>query len=300
MVFIMNPAQLDFTSLRIFIAVARTGSISAGAAQVHLSPSAVSKRVAELEEHAGAPLLFRGQSGVALTPAGTTLLDHALRLEQSVHHLASAMEDYARGVAGHVRVLANPSALYQGLPARIANFRRAYPSVKVEVEERLSAEVARAVRERRAEIGVFAANVKCEDLVLVPFGVDRLVLAVPTDHPLATRNSMYLREALDYDFVSQFDSFALNSVLTITATEEGRAPKINSLMRGYGSICCMVSAGLGVSVLPESAVMSELKAGKLKIVYLEDGWASRPLVVAISDESGMSAAVRALRGFLTE
>lgn len=154
----MNANHFDLTSLRIFVAVAQSGSISAGAHAASLSIAAVSKRVAELESLTGSSLFVRLPSGVQLTPAGHALLHHALQVQQSVERMACDLDDFAQGLAGQVRVLTTSSAIVQGLPLRLKAFSAGYPSIRIDLEERLSGEVVRAVLERKADLGIFTDN----------------------------------------------------------------------------------------------------------------------------------------------
>src|SRR5690606_20954923 len=118
----MNPNHSDVTSLRIFLAVARAGPISAGASQGNLSVAAVGRRVAALAASVGTPLLYRGATGIEITPAGVTLQRHANDIQAALERLASEMDDYAEGLTGHVRIAANPSAVLQGLPEKLGKF----------------------------------------------------------------------------------------------------------------------------------------------------------------------------------
>ncbi|AQH90279.1 LysR family transcriptional regulator [Bordetella pertussis] len=102
----MNPARFDLVTLALFVAVARQGSISAGARQSHLAVGAASKRISDLESALGTPLLYRTAAGVELTDAGQACLAHAVRVLQEVEHMAGVLSDFAQGVRGQVRIAA--------------------------------------------------------------------------------------------------------------------------------------------------------------------------------------------------
>ena len=294
----MNPNHIDVTSLRVFLAVVQHGSISGGAADSNLSVAAVSKRIADLEASAGVELIVRGARGVEITQAGHELADHAREILDSLERLAGVMSDYSSGVAGYVRIYANPSAVLQGLPEKVFRFTQDYPRVRVEVEEQLSAEVIEALRDRKAEIGIFAGNINYDGVHVSPFGSDRLTLIMTPDHPLAKHDTVHLRDALNYDFVSQVDAATLNSVLLMTAKEEGRPLKLRHLMRGYDAVCRMVAAGLGLAVVPESAVDNNKRYDGLHMVGLADSWACRPLLIGVRDPRHSLAVVRLMLSYL--
>src|SRR3546814_20591769 len=96
----MNLARFDLVTLSLFIAVARQGSISAGARQSHLAVAAASKRISDLEIAFGTPLLYRPAGGVELTGAGEGFLHHSLRVVPERGQVNRSLSAYAFGVAG--------------------------------------------------------------------------------------------------------------------------------------------------------------------------------------------------------
>ena len=139
--------RLDLTSLQLFVAASECGSIGRAAEHEYLAASAASKRIADLEHALGTPLFYRRARGVELTPAGQTLLHHARAVRFSLERMQAELGEFAEGVRGHVRVHANISAIVQFLPEDLAGFARAHPEVKIDLNEALSADVVRAVRE---------------------------------------------------------------------------------------------------------------------------------------------------------
>src|SRR4029079_2377793 len=97
----INPARVDFVTLRLFCAVARSGSITKGAQACHLALSAASRRLADLEAASGTRLLDRRAQGIVLTPAGHVALQHATRLFQGFEQFGSELREYSRGAKGH-------------------------------------------------------------------------------------------------------------------------------------------------------------------------------------------------------
>lgn len=129
--------RLDFTTLQLFVAVGEAGSIGRAAAREALAASAVSKRLSELEALAGVPLLLRHARGVALTPAGQSLLRHAQEALFGLEKMQAALGEYASGARGPVRVHASISAVVQFLPDDLGRFVRENADVKIELQEAL-------------------------------------------------------------------------------------------------------------------------------------------------------------------
>jgi DNA-binding transcriptional LysR family regulator len=149
---VMHP--YDPTSLRLFVAVCEERNIALAAQREAIVPSAVSKRIAQMEAQAGTPLLARGRRGVAVTAAGETLWRYAREALQLLDRMQAELTAYAEGVQGQVRVFASMSALAQFLPADVGRFARDHAQVRVSMEEREIWEVVRGVEEGRADIGV--------------------------------------------------------------------------------------------------------------------------------------------------
>ncbi|MGB5011502.1 MAG: LysR family transcriptional regulator [Candidatus Dechloromonas phosphoritropha] len=115
--------HFDLTSLKLFVQVTESKSITKGAEKMHLSLPAVSNRIKELESQAGVRLLYRAPKGVAVTPAGQVLLQHALTLLSQVENLKDDMQRFCEGVKGHIRVFANTTAVTEFMPEVLASFR---------------------------------------------------------------------------------------------------------------------------------------------------------------------------------
>ena len=145
--------RLDLTSLQLFVTVCESGSIGRAAEREGIAASAVSKRLSDLEGVLETPLLYRHARGGDLTPAGETLLHHARGMLFGLDKMQGELSEYAEGVRGHVRVHANISAIVQFLPEDLAGFLAQHGQVKLDLEERGSTEINRAVHDLVASYG---------------------------------------------------------------------------------------------------------------------------------------------------
>jgi len=290
----LNPARVDFVTLRLFCATARTGSISKAALQCHIATSAASRRLADFEKSAGARLLDRGPQGVALTPAGHVALQHALRLFQGFEQFGAEIREYSRGAKGHVRLWANMSALTEFLPGSLASFLEKHPDIRVEVEEQLSVDIVRAVVDDLADIGVFSETASAHGMDIVPYRVDTLVLVCPRDHPLARRRRTDFASCLAYDMVGLNRGSALLEMTSRAAAQAGSAQRLRVQVRSFDAMCHMIAAGLGIGVLPLASCQAQLGAMKLRAVALSDAWATRRLLLGVRSRESLSPAARLL------
>lgn len=296
----MNFARFDLVTLDLFVAVARSGSISRGALQCHLAVAAASKRISDFEAHLGTTLFYRHAAGVRLTEAGHVCFQHALSVLQDVERMSGALSDYAAGARGQVRVWANTSALTQFLPQDLGSFMHAHPAIRIEVEERNSASIVAAVRENRADIGIFAEDTPAEGLDLFEYRRDRLVLVMPREHPLAELRPLSLEAALDYDFVCLADATSIAQRLHEQSNRLQKPLKLRIQVRSFDAVCRMVKAGLGVGLLPQLAAQLQARSLGLKLARMPEAWTERRLLLGVRKLSALAAPVRLLARSLSD
>lgn len=297
---VINPARVDFVTLRLFCAVVDSGSITKGAAQCHLALSAASRRLRDFEATAGTLLLERSVQGVTLTPAGHVAAQHAARLLQGFELFGGELADFSQGYRGHVRLWANMASMVQFLPTALSKFLAQQPGIRVEIEEQMSADTARALRDGLADIGVFADGTPADGLTLVPFRHDTLVLLCQRSHPLAKAKKLAFADCLAYEFVGLNRGSALLKLTSHAASEAGESMRMRVQVRSFDAMCQMIAAGLGVGVLPLAACEKWLGLRGLKAVRLSDAWAHRPLVLGYATQRPLSAAARLLLEHLME
>jgi DNA-binding transcriptional LysR family regulator len=295
----VNFARFDLVTLGLFVSVARAGSITRGAQQSNLAVAAASKRITDLEAHLGTELLYRYSNGVKLTEAGNTFFQHALEIIQDVERMSSTMSDYAAGSRGQVRIWANTSAITQFLPDDLMLFMRAHPAIRIDLEEQNSGAIVAAVRENRADIGIYADQTPADGMTVFDYRRDELVLIVPKDHALAGRASISLSDALDYDFVSLAQSTSLAERLHAESSRLQKPLKLRIQVRSFDAVCRMVMAGLGIGILPRIAAQPHMRPLGLKLVRLEDEWAKRRLLLCLRATVGLAAPVRLLASSLS-
>ncbi|MCF5283602.1 LysR family transcriptional regulator, partial [Pseudomonas syringae] len=187
-----NLLQLDLVSLRLLVLAAKSENLTQAAQGAHMTVSAASKRLAELERVTHCTLFNRVARGLQLTPAGRGLAEHARTMLEVAEQMAHDANDYANGVRGHVRLFANTSAVIQFLPQDLASFLAANPHVRIELEEALSDRTIGAVESGQAEIGIFADKPPAPQLHTRPYRRYRPGLVVPHAHPLGPRGFVCL------------------------------------------------------------------------------------------------------------
>lgn len=292
--------HFDLTDLRLFVAVADAGSITAGASTSALSLAAASTRLRGLEEQAGVALLERGRRGVQLTPAGRALLRHARQIDGDVARLRGELAEFAAGQRATIRLLANTAALSEWLPERIADFLVAHPALDLSLVERGSIEAADAVREAAAELAVIADHASRHDLQGVLLDQDPLVVACPRGHRWGDRRQLRMAELPGEPMLGLSGDSALQRHLLARAVEAGGRLHWRAHVPGLEALCRMVARGAGVAVLPASAVRRSGVAGELLAIPLDEAWARRTLWLVARDFEALPRPSRLLADWLRE
>lgn len=294
----MSMWHIDPVSLRLFIAVCEEGTIARASEREFMAPSAVSKRIADIEAMVGTPMLLRSKRGVVPTPAGQALLRHARQLMRNMEKLQGELSEYADGARGHVRILANISAIMEFLPEELSEFLADNAHIQVDIEERFSPDVVRGVLEGNADLGICRKSMAVGDLEFIPYRTDRLAVVVNAGHPLAGRSSLAFRETLDYDHLGLSAFATLNTYMQRTAAQEGRELQFRTHVSTFDAAYRLVQFGLALGVFPLEAVERYAQLFDLKLIPLEDDWAQGEFVICVRDVEALSLSARRLLNHL--
>ena len=292
-----NLARFDLVSIRLVVDCVQHGSLSAAAREAHLALAAASRRIRELEDAVGEPLFERHGRGVLPTAAGRVFARHAVGLLQSLEQMGSELADLRSGVAKHVRLCASTAAITEFLPPLLARYARQQQDVRVDLEEQVSNGVVSALREGRADVGVFVEGVETQGLDCTLFRRDELVLVLPPKHRLVGRGTVPFAAALDEDWISLSDGAALLQTQHEAAHASGKPLKLRMQVRSFDAVCHLVASGLGIAILPKTAALPIVGAMKLRWRALADPWASRRLLLATrtgAQDPAVAALVRLL------
>ena len=262
---------MELKQLRTFIEVARAGGFTQAAHTLHISQSAVSKQVAQLEHNLGAPLFDRLGSHVRLTAAGNVVLQRAndmLRLQQE---LLSELDDLSHLARGELRLglpLLGSDALFANL---FAEYRRRYPNVQVQLLEGGSLVVEQAVLSGELELGG-SLTPKNPSFAYQPFCDEPLDALLPADHPLAEGASVRLEQLAETPFLLYQRSFVLNDRLLQACQQLGFTPKEGGRSGQSDFLVALVAAGQGVVLLPSVVARGLVRPGvvRLKLIAPQD------------------------------
>lgn len=292
--------DLDLVSLRYFVAVCETGNISRAAESEHVVASAVSKRLTQLEQDLGVALFERRRRGVAPTPAGAALLTHAHGILASAARVFQDMSSFAAGVRGHVRLLGTVSSIAESLPDDVADFMKQaeHRAIQVHIEEGLSRDIGRRVKEGSATLGVLWDAGDLEGLSTLPYRSDHLAVVVHPAHALARRRRIRFEDTIAYEHVGLQASSAVNLMLDRAAALSGQRLSFRSTVSNFEAALRVVRADLGIAIIPREVASSYAETFGLKVIPLSDAWARRKFVICYRDRQQLSKAASLLLDFL--
>jgi len=284
----------DPNSLRLFVAVCETGSIAKAADREAISPSALSKRISDLEASFDTILLNRLQRGVTPTAAGEALLTHARHVLQSLSRMHSEVSEYGGGVRGHIRVCAIATSIAEFLPDDLAAFLRTNAQVRISLEEKVTAEVMRGVESGVADIGICRDFAPTPGLDVQPFGSDRFVIVVNAGHPLAMRASLRLEETMDFEHVGLSMNASLRTMLNRVADGLARELRVRLYVSSFDAALRIIHSGLTIGILPVEAVQRLAPIYNVRMIPLAEDWATQNFVICTQPSGIASPAARRL------
>ena len=280
--------RFDLVDLRLFLFVVEAASITHGAARAGMALASASERIRLMEGSLGAPLLERHRRGVRATLAGAALVHHAQLVIQQLERMRGELSEYADGFRGRVRLLANTTAAAEFLPATLATFLAQHPLIDIDLEERSSRDIVRAVAGNLAEIGIVGDEVNpAKELQTFPFAEDRLVLIAPRNHVVTQQRAIAFRDALSYDHVGLPAGNALQDQMEDHAARAGRRLKLRVRLPGFDAVCQVVGSGVGVAVVPGTTAYRYQRSAAIRIIPLVDTWAPRRLTICVRSFVGL-------------
>ncbi|RYE81460.1 MAG: LysR family transcriptional regulator [Myxococcales bacterium] len=245
---------MELRPLRYFVAVAEEGHFGRAASRLRLAQPTLSRQIQALESEIGFPLFDRSHRQIELTPAGHVMLEHARRLFASVDVAVREAHRASLGQSGRLAVAYPSSLAYSGLPELLRSFRAKYPDVEVLLRELSPQEQVESLHEGRLDVGFIRAPI-IDDATLASELVLRepLMLALPSDHRLASRTRIALDQVAHEPFVLCPRSRAPGYVdlLTRLCRDAGFTPNITQ-EAPLLDMLSLVAAGFGVSIVPAS------------------------------------------------
>lgn len=280
---------MELRHLRYFRAVAEELHFGRAAQRLHIAQPPLSQQIKQLEDELGVALLVRSTRRVELTAAGQDYLRQVEAILASVDAAARRAQRIADGRQGNLAIGCVGSATYSLLPQFVRALREVLPDVDVSVRgEMLASEQLAALASGDIDLALLRMPVETPGLHVESIRRDRLIVALPADHPLADTpedEAVEIGRLRGEDFISHVGGgrSVLAGVLAAASERAGFVPRIRHEVEETSTLVTLVAAGLGVAIVPEPT--SAL--GVAGVVY-------RPLSAPI-DQVALAAAYAAAR-----
>lgn len=291
--------NVTLRQLRAFVAVAETGSFTAASRRLHLTPSALSLLVKDLEGTLEVRMFERSTRQTALTIAGADFLPLARKVLDDLEHAVSSARELQQKKRGVVRVACTPLYGAVVMPQLIARYRARYPAIEVLVLDSLNQQALQRVASGEADFGIAPQRPTPPELQQEALIADRMYLFCPPEHAFASRSSVTWTQALREPFVSLTEDFTarLQADLLRYSPDLHLQPahNVSFITTAFG----MVKAGAGITVQPSRAVPLAESLGLVSrrllhpIVY-------RQLSLFTRKRMGLSAAAQSVREYVVD
>ena len=246
---------MDNQNLKAFITVAETGSFSEAAEQLYLTQSAISKRIAQLEQQIGKRLFDRIARQVSLTEAGQELLPRARRILQEYENALQAISDLSGEASGTLRLAISHHLGLHRLPPVLKQFAQQHPNVSLDIEFMDSEKAYEQVLHGESEVAVITLALESHhNIHSVKIWDDPLRFICANDHPLAKLKKPALKDLAEYPIILPGLNTYTGRIIQNLFQKEGIPLKAPMSTNYLETISTMVEIGLGWSVLPETLV----------------------------------------------
>lgn len=263
-----------------FVETARLGNLSRAAEALHVTQPALTARLQGLEAEVGMPLFVRGRRGMQLTDAGRAFLPYAQRVVLAIDEGTSLLTELARGGTGELVLGAAPAVSTYVLPPLLLRFTERAPRVRLVVRTGHSEEILEMALRREIDLGL-VRELHHPDIESRPLYDDELVLVAHHSHPFAARAAIGVGEMAGVRLILFDRTSSYYDLTNAFFREAGVTPSGVMELDNIDAAKQMVGQGLGIALLPTTAVAAELADGRLHAISIDGAVPIRRRIVAI-------------------
>ena len=243
----------ELRHIRAFLKIAETRNFTRAANDLHISQSALTVQIQQLEESLGLQLFDRNKRGATLTAAGKDVFGPLQRLFSDAQGILDHAHELSSAATGFVTIAALPTVAAGVLPGLVQSFVVGHPGVRIQILDIVAERVREAVLRRQVDFGMGTRHGRDADLRASPLFRDHLVVFVPMGHALARKTAMTLREAAVFDLILPSRDSSVRENVEAIAHRERLALQTRYETNYMATALGFVKAGLGIAILPESA-----------------------------------------------
>ena len=261
--------NFDLGDLRAFLAVSDLGSFRAAAEILHISQSALSRRVDKLEAALGVQLFIRTTRKIELTTTGRTFIHKARNVMLELEGALLGMQDIAGRLSGEVTLACVPSAVGYFLPSVFDAYHQRYPGIRIRVLDESSSDVLLAVTRGDADFGVTYIGTQEADIHFQPLIEEAFVLACPSSHPLANRKTVTWKDISQYSYIALAQGSGNRFLIDQALAQSQERPRWYCEVNHVPALVSLVAAGLGIGVVPRMALPPDNHEGLTAIPLIK-------------------------------
>jgi LysR family transcriptional regulator, hydrogen peroxide-inducible genes activator len=256
---------MELHQLRYFCAVARTGNFTRAAEQEHVAQPSLSQQILKLEDELGAKLLDRLGRKATLTQFGEAFLLRVQRILRDLNEAKSEIQELAGGNKGTLVLGTIPTIAPYFLPTRLAFFAKKYPHIQVSVVEDITSVLLTRLHDGKIDLLLIALPLLGDGLICTELKREPLYVVAPESHPLARKKSILLCEIQNDPFILLKDGHCFRDTAVAACRRARVRPNVVFESGHFATILAMVSAGMGLSIVPEMAIENRAGCRFLKL-----------------------------------
>jgi DNA-binding transcriptional LysR family regulator len=295
--------MLNLGRLHVLCEVVAAGSFSAAAEALSYTQSAISQSIARLERETGTPLVIRDRRGVRPTAAGEALVGHAETIFAQVEAAEAEVAAVLGVRTGRLRVASFPSAGATLMPLAVARFRQAHPDVSLTLAEGEPEQIGPRLRAGEFDLALLFEFPGVRErpglgLRSVTLLEDPMPVALPADHPLASKPALSLADLSDQQWVQTSASSPCARHVVRSCLAAGFEPDVAFESDDYETVQGLVAAGVGVALIPRLA-LTRVHEG-IVVRALAPQSPARKVTVATMSGAGVAPAAKRMIAVLRE
>ncbi|KGP71175.1 LysR family transcriptional regulator [Pontibacillus yanchengensis] len=290
---------MDIRHLQYFLEVAQQQSFTKAAQQLNVSQPALSKMIRNLEEDLEVTLLDRSNKQIQLTDAGQAVLEQAQRVLGMMEDLTTSLYDTIHLQKGAISFGLPPLIGTLFFPGIIANFRKTYPGISIQITEYGAKKMEQSLIEGQVELAIAVAPVDQSIFESIPFTEEKMKVVMPNHHTLANLGQIELKELSKEKFILFQEDFAMHDLIRNHCLEQGFIPHIELESSQWDFIVEMVRANMGIAILPES-ICAKIHTNDVKAIPLSNPSIPWKLELIIKKDRYLSFATREFIQFVKD
>lgn len=245
---------MDMRNLSYFIAVAKFKSFTKASENIHISQSALSKAVKNLEDELKVTLIDRSSRNIKLTDAGEIVFEKGLKIKESFHDLTLELYDLMNLEQGEIKIGIPPIIGYLFFPKILKGFNSLYPNIKIHLSEEGAEKIKQEVRDGLIDLGIVMLPADPEEFEVTPFIQDEFTLFINRSHPLAQKDQIEMKELKNEKFIIFKKGFTLHKRILQECQDAGFSPNVAYECSEWDFMSGLIGENLGISIFPRLVI----------------------------------------------